>query len=86
MPMLGVGLTIILLGFALIVAGILLLAALGMRGRKGGAEVGGAGVVFIGPLPVMVASDKEMARLGVLLTVVAALLFILLLLLPTLVR
>lgn len=64
------------LGVILLVAGVILLALSGRRGR----EVRGAGVVIIGPFPILVASDKETARLAVLLTVAALAVFALFLL------
>ncbi len=64
------------LGVILLVAGVILFALSGRRGR----EVRGAGVVIIGPFPILVASDKETARLAVLLTVAALAVFALFLL------
>ncbi len=64
------------LGVILLVAGVILFALSARRGR----EVRGAGVVIIGPFPILVASDKETARLAVLLTVAALAVFALFLL------
>ncbi len=78
------GLILIFLGFALAVVGILLIAAsalLSSRARREEGRIRGAGVVLVGPIPIVAATDREMVKWGTLLTVVAAVLFLLLILL-----
>jgi len=54
-----------LVGLILVVAGMLLLVLAG-RGK-----VRAGGVIIIGPLPILVATDKETAKLAVALTLAA---------------
>ena len=75
---LWLGLALILLGFALIFVGILL--KLLITPRKP-AEKKGALVFFIGPIPVVLASDKEMVKWAFAFTLVGLAFFILVLLL-----
>lgn len=77
------GLLLIFLGFALAVVGVLLIAAsalLSSRARREEGRVRGVGVVLIGPIPVVAATDREMVKWGVLLTIVAVVLFLVLIL------
>ena len=79
--MIEIGLTLITLGFVLVIIGVLTLAILALRKAVGREGVRGAGVILVGPVPIVLASDKEMVKWGVLLTAIAALLFLVLILL-----
>lgn len=84
MSLVEIGLMLIFLGFALAVIGVLLIAVpvlLSSRARREEGGVRAAGVVLVGPIPVVAATDREMVKWGVLLTAIAAALFFILLLL-----
>jgi uncharacterized membrane protein len=72
-----IGLALIVGGIVLVLAGFLLPLLLG----KEGARVEGGAVILVGPVPIVVASSPSVARLlmllGIVLTVLAALAFIL---------
>jgi uncharacterized protein (TIGR00304 family) len=64
------------LGFTLIIVGVLVLVVSGilivvMQGRRGGAKA--AGVIIVGPVPIVFGSDKKVVKplltLSILLTV-----------------
>lgn len=81
----SLGLLIIFTGFLMIFLGILLMLILALKERnKGGTKTGF--VFFIGPFPIIGASDKETMRLVLYFTLIAATLFILAVLLPLLPR
>jgi len=57
--LIGVGLMLILLGFMVVAAGILL-----SSGKSGNSEVKGGGVIFLGPIPLVFGSQPEHRRDG----------------------
>ncbi len=67
-----VAVALLALGVILMIGGILLLL---LSRRGGGGEARAAGVIIIGPIPILVASDKETAKLAVLLTVASLVFF-----------
>lgn len=76
--MIEVGITLILIGIALILLSILFSLFITVGRRK---EVRGGGVVIIGPFPILFASDKEVAKLALILTLVSIMVFLFLILL-----
>jgi uncharacterized protein (TIGR00304 family) len=62
-----VGLVLVLGGFVLAFASILMLMA---RGRKSGSNVRGGGIVMIGPFPIIFGTDKESVKTLILLSIV----------------
>ncbi|HFC49313.1 MAG TPA: DUF131 domain-containing protein [Thermofilum sp.] len=81
----SLGLIIILAGFLIIFIGILLMLILALKGKNSGETKAGF-VFFIGPLPIIGASDKETMRLMLYFTLIAVALFILAVLLSLLLR
>ncbi len=65
---------IFIVGFALIVLGILLVIAAtvlaGTRGQKGNSKARTAGVVIVGPVPIVFGNDKKMLKSLLVLAVV----------------
>jgi uncharacterized protein (TIGR00304 family) len=74
----SIGLLLVLAGFAI---AILVIFAAILRSARGQGQVRGGGVVMIGPVPIVFGTDKESARililLGIVLTVVLLLLTLL---------
>ncbi|HDJ97116.1 MAG: hypothetical protein DRJ55_02825 [Thermoprotei archaeon] len=81
----SLGLLIIFAGFLMIFVGILLMLILALKDKNKGETKTGF-VFFIGPFPIIGASDKETMRLALYFTLIAAALFILAVLLPLLLR
>ena len=81
----SLGLIIILAGFLMIFIGILLMLILALKDKNKGETKAGF-VFFIGPFPIIGASDKETMRLALYFTLIAAVLFILVVLLLLLLR
>jgi len=76
--MVEIGISLILLGIVLIFISILLSLLMSLGKER---KVRGGGVVIIGPLPILLASDREMARLAFLLTLLSIILFLFLIVL-----
>ena len=76
--MVEIGISLILLGIVLIFVSILLSLLMGLGKER---KVRGGGIVIIGPLPILLASDREMARLAFLLTLLSIILFLFLIVL-----
>jgi uncharacterized protein (TIGR00304 family) len=74
----NIGLLLVLAGFAIAVVAIL--AAI-FRSARGTGQVRGGGVVMIGPVPIVFGTDKESARILILLGIVLAVVLLLLTLL-----
>ena len=72
------GLILILMGVALIATALLVYIILGLIKER--RSIRGGGVIIIGPLPIMMASDKEVAKIALLLTVMALLFFLMIML------
>ena len=74
----SIGLLLALTGFAIAILAIFVAI---LRSAKGTGQVHGGGVVMIGPVPIVFGTDKESARililLGIVLTVVLLLLTLL---------
>ena len=74
----NIGLLIFLAGFAI---GILAIFVAILRSARGTGRVRGGGVVMIGPVPIVFGTDKESARILVLLGIVLTIALLLLTLL-----
>jgi len=72
------GLILIAIGMAAIVLAMIISIMRAVRAAGGRGGVRGAGVIVIGPIPILVASDREMAKWAVILTVAALAAFTLL--------
>jgi uncharacterized protein (TIGR00304 family) len=71
----NIGLLLALVGFAV---GILAIFVAILRSARGTGQVRGGGVVMIGPVPIVFGTDKESARILILLGIVLILLGIVL--------
>jgi uncharacterized protein (TIGR00304 family) len=65
------GVLLVLAGLALVVLGMLSEALLPGGAGDGKAEVRGGGVVFVGPVPIVLATDAATARSLLLITLAA---------------
>lgn len=79
------------IGFALVIFGIILafiaMILLVARSQGGGTKSRGAGVLFIGPIPIIFGTDRESAKTVILLAIVLMVVtFVVTLILPFLVR
>jgi uncharacterized protein (TIGR00304 family) len=75
----NVGLLLALAGFALAIVAIFVAI---MRSARGTGKVRGGGVVMIGPVPIVFGTDKESARILILLAIVLMIALLLFSLLP----
>jgi len=64
----SVGLTLVLVGFAMAFVAVVLLALRGARGGKG--KVKGGGVVIIGPIPIIFGTDKQSVKIILVLSII----------------
>lgn len=78
-----IGLLLTLAGFAV---GILAFILAILKSARGAGQVRGGGVVMIGPVPIVFGTDKESARILILLAIVLMAIFALFTLLPILWR
>jgi uncharacterized protein (TIGR00304 family) len=74
----NIGLLIVLVGLAI---GILAIFVTILRSPRGTGQVRGGGVVMIGPVPIVFGTDKESARILILLGIVLTVALLLLTLL-----
>lgn len=63
----NIGLLLALVGFAV---GILAIFVAILRSARGTGQVRGGGVVMIGPVPIVFGTDKESARILILLAII----------------
>jgi uncharacterized protein (TIGR00304 family) len=75
----NIGLLLGLAGFALAIAAIFVAI---LRSARGTVKVRGGGVVMIGPIPIVFGTDKESARILILLGIVLMIVLLLFSLLP----
>jgi uncharacterized protein (TIGR00304 family) len=77
------------LGFALIIFGFILafVAAilLAVRSRGGGTKTRGAGILLVGPIPIIFGTDRESVKVLVVLAIVLMAVVLIFLLLPSLI-
>jgi len=77
-----IGISIILIGFFLVMIGVIFwIISMLKRGVKQKEEIKAAGVFFIGPIPIVIASDKEMAKIALYFTLIGIIFFIIVLIL-----
>jgi len=76
----NIGLILVILGFILAFIAVILMAV--RRGTPG--QTKSAGLVLIGPIPIIFGSDKESVRVLLVLAVVVIAIFLFFMLLPTL--
>jgi uncharacterized protein (TIGR00304 family) len=69
----SIGLLLVILGFAVSILAILMAV---FSSSKTGGRVRGGGVVMIGPIPIIFGTDKRLARVLVLLTIVLMAIFL----------
>jgi uncharacterized protein (TIGR00304 family) len=75
----NIGLLLGLAGFALAIVAIFVVI---LRSARGTGKVRGGGVVMIGPIPVIFGTDKESARILILLGIVLMIVLLVFSLLP----
>ena len=73
----GAGVLLVLVGFALIFLGVLK-AAWSSPGEGGGGRVEGGGVILIGPIPIIFGTSSKMALIAAALAVVLMILAVIL--------
>jgi len=72
----SLGVTLILLGFAVSFIAVLLLVLSGVKGGKG--RVKGGGAVIIGPIPIIFGTDKESVKFILVLSIILVVLLLIL--------
>ena len=75
----NIGLLLALAGFALAIVAIFIAI---LRSSRGTGKIRGGGVVMIGPVPIVFGTDKESARILILLGIVLMIVLLLFSLLP----
>ncbi|MGA2238647.1 MAG: DUF131 domain-containing protein [Candidatus Bathyarchaeia archaeon] len=75
----NIGFLLGLAGFALAIVAIFVVI---LRSARGTGKVRGGGVVMIGPVPIIFGTDKESARILILLAIVLMIVLLLFSLLP----
>jgi len=78
----GIGFLLILFGFVLAVIAMIILAARSSKAPGGGRS---AGVLLIGPIPIIFGSDKQSIKIVVILAIVLMLIVLVVMLFPLLV-
>jgi len=63
-----IGVTLILLGFAISFIAVLLLVLSGVKGGKG--RVKGGGAIIVGPIPIIFGTDKESLKIILVLSII----------------
>jgi len=77
----SIGLVLVIIGFLLAFVAVILLA---VRGRGTGGQTRGAGILLIGPIPIVFGSDRESVRTLIILAIVLIAIVLLFILLPSL--
>jgi uncharacterized protein (TIGR00304 family) len=75
----NIGLLLALAGFALAIVAIFVTI---LKSARGTGKVRGGGIVMIGPVPIVFGTDKESARILILLAIVLMIVLLLFSLLP----
>jgi uncharacterized protein (TIGR00304 family) len=76
-----IGLTLVIFGFILAIAGVFIMA---VRGRHGLSGTRGGGVLLIGPIPIVFGSDRGSTKALLVLAIVLMVLMLTFILLPSL--
>ncbi|HDD69326.1 MAG TPA: DUF131 domain-containing protein [Candidatus Korarchaeota archaeon] len=89
----SLGLTLMFLGFILIMAGMFCIfyhawkhATTGIEGEEGKTEVKGGGIIMIGPIPIIFGTDMGSLKVLAIIAIFLVVLIVLLILLPNLWR
>jgi uncharacterized protein (TIGR00304 family) len=77
----SIGLALVIIGFVLAFVAVILLA---IRGRGAGGQTKGAGILLIGPIPIVFGSDRESVRTLMILAIVLIAIILLFILVPSL--
>lgn len=77
----SIGLMLVIIGFALAFVAVILIA---VRGRGTSGQTKGAGILLIGPIPIVFGSDRESVRTLIILAIVLIAIVLLFILLPSL--
>ena len=72
----NIGIYLIFLGFSVALFAVLWLVLSGMKGS--GSKVRGGGVVIIGPIPIILGTDKESVKIILLLSIILVALLLIL--------
>ena len=65
----GIGVGLILIGFAVAFIAMIWLTLSGAKGGKDKGRVRGGGVVMVGPIPIIFGTDKESIKIILLLSI-----------------
>ena len=76
-----IGFGLIIFGFVLALVAVLLLM---VKSRPGGTKTRGGGILFIGPIPIIFGTDRESAKIVVVLAIILMVVFLVFMLLPSL--
>ena len=76
-----IGVILVIFGFILAIAAVFILA---IRGRHGMSETRGGGVLLIGPIPIILGSDRGSTKALLVLAIVLMALMLAFILLPNL--
>jgi uncharacterized protein (TIGR00304 family) len=77
----SLGLVLVIMGFVLAFVAVILLA---LRGRGTGGQTKGAGILLIGPIPIVFGSDRDSVRTLMILAIVLIVIVLAFILLPSL--
>jgi uncharacterized protein (TIGR00304 family) len=77
----SIGLALVIIGFVLAFVAVILLA---IGGRGAGGQTKGAGILLIGPIPIVFGSDRESVRTLMILAIVLIAIILLFILVPSL--
>jgi len=76
-----IGLLLIVVGFVLALVAMILLVA---RSSRGPGQTRGAGLLLIGPIPIVFGTDRQSVKVVMILAIVLILLVLVIMLLPSL--
>jgi uncharacterized protein (TIGR00304 family) len=75
------GVLLIIVGFVLALVAMILLAA---RSSRGSGQTRGAGLILVGPIPIVFGTDRQSVKVVMILAIVLILLVLVIMLLPSL--
>jgi len=79
-PVTDLGFLLIIFGFVLAVVAMILLV---VRSSRGSTQARGAGLLLIGPIPIIFGTDRQSAKVVMVLAIVLILLMLVIMLLPS---